>query len=164
MADRIIAEIDAASGYAGLIGAIRARINELGITFSTVDQIAGWCDSYSTKLLAPPAKSSHRPAARTLGPMSFGTLLGAVGLKLLVTVDEEATARLKRNGDFMPRKYRRHAKPLGIVGKTLAEYGSKGGRAFFASRSPAEISRHQSRAAKARWRRARAIRAQASAP
>jgi hypothetical protein len=147
--------------YASLIEAIRAPVAELQITHETVDHVSGIQSGYTSKLLC-------RPPMKPLGAISLGCVLGALGMQLIAVEDPEALERVRHR--LLPRKNQgrqgRRTKRLGIVREMLARYGSAGGRAFFASRSPEEISRHQSRAARIRWRawrRARAIRAQTSA-
>jgi hypothetical protein len=68
-----------------LITVIRARIAELQITHETVDDVSGLQSGYSSKLLAN---------IRRLGPLSFSALLPALGLKVTVSEDTEALARV----------------------------------------------------------------------
>lgn len=80
-------ELGTARNYQELHALIRARVGSLGVTFETVDAIAGLPSRYATKLLSPvPMKA--------IGKISLGPLLGALGLKLIVAVDDEALARI----------------------------------------------------------------------
>jgi hypothetical protein len=81
MSDRIIGEVTSATGYPGLIATLRARVNDLGTTFECLDDVAGLPARYTAKLLA------QRPI-KSLGRSSSGAILGALGLKLIVAVDE----------------------------------------------------------------------------
>src|SRR5262245_29579627 len=91
-AQRLLAEV---RDYAQLVQALRARIDELGVAGETIDDVAGLPTRYTTKLLAPiPIKS--------LGRVSLGPLLGALGLKLIVAEDAEALARIRHR--LTPRK------------------------------------------------------------
>jgi hypothetical protein len=96
-ARRVLAQV---TDYAGLVGALRARCAELNLTFDVLDEIAGLADRYSSKLLTPAIKPS-----RTLGKMSLGAVLGALGLKLIVVEDPVALAKVQNR--YRPRKYAR---------------------------------------------------------
>ena len=74
--------------YDELLAALRARALELGATRKQIGFVAGLPDGYAATLLAPgPAKS--------LGRTSFGPMLGALGLALVVIEDAEALARVR---------------------------------------------------------------------
>lgn len=73
--------------YAGFHAALRARVDELQVTFDTIDEVAGFPSRYTSKLLAP----GH---TKWIGPMSFDALLGVLGLRLIVVEDVEALARV----------------------------------------------------------------------
>ena len=77
---KILAMIDARNGYDGLIAALRARIVELDTCINSVDDVAMLPDGYTAKLLA-------KIPVFTIGRVSFGPLLEALGLKLLVVED-----------------------------------------------------------------------------
>jgi hypothetical protein len=94
---RVLATV---TDYAGLIGALRQRCDELNITFEQLDVVAGFTDNYSSKILSP----SLRPIRR-LGHMSTGAILGALGLKLQLVEDPVALARVKDR--YYPRKHAR---------------------------------------------------------
>jgi hypothetical protein len=96
-APRVFAE---AVDYTGLVAALRRRCDELNVTFEQVDEVAGFCDRYTSKLLAP----SARPI-RKFGHVSLGVLLGALGLKLQLIEDPVALARVKDR--YSSRKHAR---------------------------------------------------------
>jgi hypothetical protein len=53
-----------------------------------VDEVAGLPQRYTAKLLAP-------KGLKSLGRISMGPILGALGLKLAVLPDDEALARIR---------------------------------------------------------------------
>jgi hypothetical protein len=73
-----------------LIEALRARRDSLNISHETIDSIAGLQSGYTSKLLAP------KPI-KNLGPMSFGSLLGALGLAVVVVEDPAAVVRVEKH-------------------------------------------------------------------
>lgn len=79
--------IGTARDYEQLHALLRARVDELGVTYEGVDAVAGLPSRYTAKLLSPvPMKA--------IGKTSMGPLLGALGLKLIVAVDDETLARI----------------------------------------------------------------------
>lgn len=74
--------------YAGLVTALRQRIVELGTGMESVDAVAGLPARYTSKLLSRNYRSS-------LGQVSLGPILGALGLKLALLHDDEALARVR---------------------------------------------------------------------
>jgi hypothetical protein len=65
-----------------LLNALRARRDELELTHETIDAISGLQPGYTSKLLAP------KPI-KNLGPLSFESLLGALGIGIVVVEDPE---------------------------------------------------------------------------
>jgi hypothetical protein len=174
-APRVVAT---AGNYLELIAGLRARVAELGISYSTVDQIAGWTDTYATKLLA-------EEPGRNLGPMSLDALVGALGLKIVLVEDLERLEKARRHRDFVPRKHRpRRPRAVGeqayvahrITRSFLLQIASKGGvatreklsdrrreqiarnaaRARAAKLSPEQRSALAKKASHARWKKSRA--------
>lgn len=81
---RIIGE---ARDYSQLLDALRKWIAELETTMETIDEVAGLPTRYVSKLLAPvPIKG--------IGRTSLGPILGALGLKLVVAVDQETLEKI----------------------------------------------------------------------
>lgn len=147
--------------YLGLVTAIRARVGELGITYSTLDEIAGWHDGYSNKLLIEEpqlrgtTKNTH--SQRIMGVMAFDTILGSVGVKLALVEDVRATERI-RNGSFYVRRKRPMPNSVGheyIVQRKTRENMSKMGLRSAQGRmrklTPSKRRRLAKQAAKARW-------------
>jgi hypothetical protein len=83
------------TSYAQLLDVLRARKNELNISFETLDALSGLQNGYSAKLIGP-------SVTRRLGEVSLGCLLGALCLKLTVQPDPVALARIKHR--LTPRK------------------------------------------------------------
>ena len=90
------------SDYAALLAAVRARMAETGITYATLDHIAGTSAGYAQKILGP------RPV-KTFGPVSMSLILGALALKVTLSVDEEAEERMR------PRWVPRETGPVHLV-------------------------------------------------
>lgn len=101
--------------YVDLVEALRARRDALQITHETIDAVSGLAAGYTGKLLAPPTgpTDAMRPSKRHLGPLSFGPMLAALGLKLLVVEDKEAIARVRSRLVLRkPNGQRAHMAPL----------------------------------------------------
>lgn len=74
--------------HAGLVAAIRARLDELEVVPETIDHLAGLPLRYLSKIIAPMAYKS-------ISSMSLGPLLQALGLKLIVVEDGETLDKIK---------------------------------------------------------------------
>lgn len=142
--------------YDDLIDAMRARVAELGITMQTLDELSGLQPGYSAKLLGP-------ARIKTLGPMSFDALLGALALELVPQSDINAAQKMEARWEARER-------PIPSVGKRLSmaaerrftpliarEMGRRGGKKSAEIRMtewPQEKRRRiAKKAAKARWRK-----------
>jgi len=111
MVDAVAPEIIAAcSNYQELIEAMRRWfVRDLNLPYSSVDGRAGLPDGHAGKLFAPV------PHARA-GPRTLSALLAAGGLRLLLAVDSERLARVRKDANFRERSSRapysrRHADP-----------------------------------------------------
>jgi hypothetical protein len=71
---------------ADMIAAYQARIQELGLTYATVDAIAGYADGYTAKLMAK---------MKGLGEKAIEGLNGALGVGFVVAVDREQCAKVE---------------------------------------------------------------------
>jgi hypothetical protein len=92
--------------YEEMIAAIRARMRELGITNETVDAITGLPAGYTGKLIAG-------NATKNMGRMSFGAILQALALRLIVVEDAAAAEKMR------PRwAQRKKAAPLVAMART----------------------------------------------
>jgi hypothetical protein len=87
------------NSYDDLIAVARARMDQLEITFETLDAISGVQPGYSAKLLCP----GH---CKTFGPISFCAVMGALSMKLIAVEDLEALSRVRSR--LVKRKYRRN--------------------------------------------------------
>jgi hypothetical protein len=95
--------------YHDLVEILCRRADELNVSRETIDEIAGLPDRYSSKLLT-------RLPARMFGRTSFGAIIGALAVKIIVVEDPEALEKLKpRLAKFkrkQPRAGSRHTDPL----------------------------------------------------
>lgn len=78
-----------------LIEALKQRARELNIAYGTIDEVAGLPDRYTSKLFAP-------TPIKNLGPMSFGAVLGALGVTVVLVEDQEQCRRV--SGRWTKRK------------------------------------------------------------
>jgi hypothetical protein len=76
------------SDYRELVAALRARAEALDVSNLVLDDITGLASGHTGKLLSLYPK-------RTLGRVSLGALLAALGVKLVVIEDPEALDRVK---------------------------------------------------------------------
>lgn len=142
--------------------AFRERADALGISREVLDDRSGLQSGYSAKILSS-------PPSKDMGNLSFWTLLGALGLAIVLVEDKQ------RNVRFMSTETRikthpafphwRNAKALGMMLEMAKKAGSAGGKARAAKCSQAHLSRIGRAGARARWRKARAAdRRSATAP
>jgi hypothetical protein len=85
MNGRVIAEF---SDYAGLLTAIRNRVNELAVNGQRFDAFAGLPDRYLSKLISP-------NPIRRIGMVSMGPLFNALGISAVLIENAEQTKRLR---------------------------------------------------------------------
>lgn len=145
------------SNYDDLIRFLRERASALGMTDKMIEEIGGFTAGHVGKLLG-----AARP--KNLGPLTFGLMLGALGLKFAIIEDEEATARIKARFD-PSEKSKRMPSMLSITlspelaSAVFADHttriGAIGGRARMQTMSPEQRSRYARKAAKARWKKGR---------
>jgi hypothetical protein len=114
--------------YAGLIDALRIRAEELAVTGETLDWVGGLPDGYTRKLLC-------KPPVRTLGRISLGALLGALGCRLQLIEDRQQLARVKgrltrrsRKGPTWSKPHRRKAQGATPQRNGLAPGSEEAGR------------------------------------
>jgi hypothetical protein len=70
-----------------LLEVLRRRMRELGVTYDALDHIAGLCRGHSNKVLG-------RTPSKGIGKVSFGCILGALGLQVVVRVDKVQAERM----------------------------------------------------------------------
>lgn len=83
--ERRIAIVQSASD---LRAAMRAQVGSLNLTYAVLDQIAGYTDTYSTKMLAECAQ-------RHFSEESFDAYLGALCIDLIAVHSPEKESRLR---------------------------------------------------------------------
>jgi hypothetical protein len=80
-------ELGRIGSYDDLIRVLRTRCDEFDITYSTLDDIAGFPAGLSGQILAP-----HCP--RAMGRRSLAAILSALGIALVAVEDPEALSRV----------------------------------------------------------------------
>lgn len=143
--------------YDDLIRALRERASALGMTDKIIEEIGGFTGGHVGKLLG--AKRT-----KSLGGLSFGMMLGALGLKFAIIEDEEATARIKRRFDpsvkskRMPTAVRIDISPE-LASAVFSSHNARISRLGVVARmqkmTPRQRSISARRAARARWRKGR---------
>lgn len=147
-----------------LIEALRSRAAELQLTHETIDNVAGLQGGYTSKLFAP------KPI-KNLGPISFSSILGALGLAVVVVDDPEQIKRVEGRWTKRVRPLRLPASiPASIDNEVptslavtpalkrlienpvwLKSFTSSGGKARALKLSPSKRQRIARKAARARW-------------
>jgi hypothetical protein len=74
------------------IAVCNARVNELQLTRAELDEICGFPENYSSKLLRNRDCSDKRNV-RSIGRVSYPKIFGALGLRLFLLQDDAATAK-----------------------------------------------------------------------
>lgn len=142
---RTIAE---ASTYDELVAGLRLRAEELNLSRATIDAVSGLQSGYAAKLLT-------LPPIRSLGHVSFGPLLQALGLRLALIEDPEALARVA--SQLVPRERvranARRQKPAWLFTPSRAAEAAKNRWENVTAKARSRICR---RAARARWAKRRA--------
>lgn len=145
--------------------ALRARAEALCASRQSIDAVAGLPAGYASKLLSP-------DQIRSVGKESFGPLMGALGVKLLMVEDPESArfvAQLEQRAEWAVRGR------ASMDAKSHAEYGraarfeikqrmtelgrrasKKGGKARASSLTPRQRRMIAVKAVRARWRKRRA--------
>src|SRR5262245_52806387 len=146
---RVIAVVNSMSEWHA---AIRARADEVGLSRQTLDQANGMPDGYCGKLFC-------NPPMRIAGPASFFPVTASLGLAVQLVEDPALMLRVQNHPRRCAKSVRvgknhwRHAKRLGTITEAARRNGAKGGRTTFANMDATRLREHQSRAAKARWRK-----------
>jgi len=82
-----------------LHSALRARAESLDLSRESPDHLSGLHSGYSAKILAP-------NPIRNLGRVSLGALLGALGVKLVLTEDPAVLEKIRPRSTKRERKSR----------------------------------------------------------
>jgi hypothetical protein len=78
--------------YRGLVETCRARAEELEISRLEIDRLGGLPQGYSGKILGKDGAGPGRKHKK-MWPVALESMLGALGLKILLIEDDAATAR-----------------------------------------------------------------------
>jgi hypothetical protein len=140
---RVVAEF---SDYAGMLDALRRRVNELQVNGERFDEYAGLPRGYLSKLIG--VKPTRRVGMQSLSP-----LMNALALRCLFVIDEEAERRLKerlppRNGSYV-----RGTPSIVLTVRFFKKIGRLGAQARIDNSTRAQRREWARRAAIARWRK-----------
>jgi hypothetical protein len=140
---RVVAEF---SDYAGMLDALRRRVNELALNGERFDEYAGLPRGYLSKLVGA-------NPVRRLGMQSFSPVIAGLGLRCLFVEDDEATQRLKnrvvpRNGSYV-----RAAPSIVLTVRFFRKIGRLGAQARIDNSTAAQRRQWARKAAIARWQK-----------
>jgi hypothetical protein len=128
-----------------------ARIVELQLAGETLDDVSGLPKGYASKLTAP------RPTRR-IGAVSFGPMLGVLGMKCLFVEDEDAVrrvaGRLKRRNSNLVRSA---ASEFRLTHRWLRKIARKGGKSRDAKLTPEQRSELARELNRIRWSKPRVV-------
>jgi hypothetical protein len=83
--------------YRALVEACRARADELALSRSEIDRLGGLPSGYAGKLLGKAAVDDvsypRKKSSKKMWPVALESMLGVLGLKILLIEDDAATAR-----------------------------------------------------------------------
>lgn len=137
---------------ADLVAALRARAEELNVSRSEIDRVAGLPSGYAGKMLCiPPIKYA--------GPQSFWNVCGALGLAVQLVVDPATTAKFAGKMDQRDSKasrLRRMIQKSKIPWLLTPETARELAILSIASMTPAQRKRRGTKAVRARWKLAKA--------
>ena len=139
---RIVATFDS---YAGMLQAIRERVNELQVTGTGLDHYIGLPLGYFSKV------AGARPIRR-LGFTSFQPIVSGLGLKCQFVEDQAATERLKKRVPLRNSSYVRSAPSIVLTVRFFQKIGRLGAQARIDNSTKAQRREWARRAAIARWR------------
>jgi len=88
--------------YEDLIDLVKDRIAEFNVALTTIDSLAGLPDRYCEKLVN---------CRRRFGPVSFSTVLPALGIRLVAVEDTEQLEAIKSRLVPCRYKYKRSFQP-----------------------------------------------------
>ncbi len=132
--------------------AFRERAEELKIPREVLDELTGLPKGYSGKVLA-------NPPAKGLGYVSFWTMLGALGLTVILVEDAKRMVRVnattKRQGHYPESRNWRNAKALRMISEINKKIGKKGQKARMLATTKEQRIRWARKAVRARWRQVR---------
>jgi hypothetical protein len=138
--------------YASLHQALRRRADQLRLSRASLDTLTGLPDGYSGKLLA-------MRQTKILGVKSFGLLLEALGLRLVVEEDAEALAKYAarcetRHESNVRNGHRWHTAGIRRMGRFSPERAREAAMLRMQKLTPTQRRQLARRAARARWQKA----------
>ena len=134
--------------YDDLHAILRARAEELEVSRTTIDEVAGLTPGYSSKLLAP------RPM-KIMGELSFGIILSALGIKLIAVIDTEMLTRFEKGRARRTNRMVRSRQQFIVTPKYMATLGAKGGVIRMKKLTAKQRSSLARKANRIRWERHR---------
>ncbi|MFZ0148324.1 MAG: hypothetical protein WBG18_08675 [Xanthobacteraceae bacterium] len=141
---RIVATFDS---YAGMLDAIRARVNELQVSGERLDEYVGLPRGYYSKV------AGAKPI-RKLGMTSFAPILNGLGLKCQFIEDRVGTDQLKNRVTPRNSSYVRGAPSIVLTIRYFKKIGRKGAQARVDNSTKEQRREWARQAANARWRKA----------
>src|SRR5499427_10730520 len=135
---RIVATFDS---YAGMLEAIRARVNELQVNGERLDEYVGL-----------PREVAGAKPIRRLGMTSFAPILNGLGLKCQFVENQEATERLKSRVPPRKSSFVRGAPSIVLTVRYFKRIGRKGAQARVDNSTKEQRQEWARKAAIARWR------------
>jgi hypothetical protein len=139
---RIVATFDS---YAGMLDAIRARVNELQVSGERLDEYVGLPRGYYSKV------AGAKPIRR-LGMTSFAPILNGLGLKCQFIEDPVGTEHLKNRLAPRNSSYVRGAPSIVLTIRYFKKIGRKGAQARVENSTKEQRREWARKAAIARWR------------
>src|SRR6516165_3032838 len=141
---RVVATFDT---YAGMLEAIRARVNELQVNGERLDEYVGLPRGYYFKV------AGAKPIRR-LGMTSFAPILNGLGLKCQFVENQEATERLKSRVPPRKSSFVRCAPSIVLTVRYFKRIGRKGAQARVDNSTKEQRQEWAKKAATARWQKA----------
>jgi hypothetical protein len=139
---RIVATFDS---YAGMLDAIRARVNELQVSGERLDEYVGLPRGYYSKV------AGAKPIRR-LGMISLAPILNGLGLKCQFIEDPVGTEHLKNRVAPRNSSYVRGAPSIVLTMRYFKKIGRKGAQARVDNSTKEQRQKWARKAAIARWR------------
>jgi hypothetical protein len=140
---RILAEF---TDYAGMLNAIRTRINELNINGERFDEFAGLPRGYLNKLVGANPQ-------RRISMISMGPLFCALGIRCIIVEDQQATQRLRNRLQPRNQSFVRSAPRIVLTDRQLTILQNRGRLNRWQKLSSAQRSQIMRALAQRRWAR-----------
>jgi hypothetical protein len=115
--------------YEDLVQALRARQDEIGLSNHLLDELAGFTEGHTDKLIGP-------SRTKTLGSFSLQTLLDALGLSFVIVEDLDKVRRMESRWEQRQQCYVVPITKRRRVNQVIRENGRLGGLKRAAELSP----------------------------